>query len=213
MKEHSPLLTAIIYLSAAVVCVPLASRLKLGSVLGYLAAGLVIGPFGVGLVHDPEQTLHFAEIGVVLMLFVIGLELDPAELVKMRKAVFAGGSLQLVACALPLGAAALALGLHWQTALVVGLSLALSSTAVSVQTMAEKNLSATPVGRTAFAILLYQDIAAIPLLAIVPLLGAHVGGEHGSRGLAALKVAGAVAAVFVIGRFFTRPMLRALAKT
>jgi glutathione-regulated potassium-efflux system ancillary protein KefC len=206
-------LTAIIYLSAAVVCVPLASKLKLGSVLGYLAAGLLIGPFGLGLVRDPEETLHFAELGVVLMLFVIGLELDPAELVTMRRAVFAGGSLQLFACALPLGAAALALGLHWQTALVVGLSLGLSSTAVSVQTMAEQNLTAMPVGRSAFAILLFQDIAAIPLLALVPLLGAPAGPDHGSRGVAALKVLAAVAAVFVIGRFFTRPVLRALAKT
>ncbi len=120
MKEHAELLTAMIYLTAAVVCVPLASKLKLGSVLGYLGAGLTIGPFGLRLVHDPAQTLHFAEIGVVLMLFVIGLELDPAQLVKMRRAVFAGGSLQLIACALPLGAGALALGLHWQSALVVG---------------------------------------------------------------------------------------------
>jgi glutathione-regulated potassium-efflux system ancillary protein KefC len=204
---------AVVYLSAAVVCVPLASRLKLGSVLGYLAAGLVIGPFGLRLVDDPQQTLHFAELGVVLMLFVIGLELDLAHLVAMRRAVFAGGVLQLVACALPLGGAALALGLHWQTALVVGLSLGLSSTAVSVQTMTEKNLSATPVGRTAFAILLFQDIAAIPLLALVPLLAEHAGGGGGSRALAALKVLGAVGAVVVIGRFLTRPILRALAKT
>ncbi|HSU41982.1 MAG TPA: monovalent cation:proton antiporter-2 (CPA2) family protein, partial [Polyangiaceae bacterium] len=213
MSAESPLVRAIIYLSAAVVCVPLASRLKLGSVLGYLAAGLVIGPFGLHLIKDPEQTLHFAELGVVLMLFVIGLELDPAQLVSMRRAVFGGGALQLFACAVPLGAGAIALGLHWQTALVVGLALGLSSTAVSVQTMAEKNLTPTPVGRTAFAVLLFQDIAAIPLLAVVPLLGVPAAGDHGSRGMAALKVLGAVAAVFVIGRFLTRPILRTLAKT
>ncbi len=213
MSTESPLLRAIIYLGAAVVCVPLASRLKLGSVLGYLAAGLVIGPFGLHLIQNPQETLHFAELGVVLMLFVIGLELDPAQLVSMRRAVFGGGTLQLLACAVPLGAGAIALGLPWQTALVVGLALGLSSTAVSVQTMAEKNLTPTPVGRTAFAVLLFQDIAAIPLLAVVPLLGVPAGNEHGSRGMAALEVLGAVAAVFVIGRFLTRPVLRALAKT
>jgi glutathione-regulated potassium-efflux system ancillary protein KefC len=213
MKGHWELHTAIIYLTAAVVCVPLASKLKLGSVLGYLAAGLAIGPFGLRLVHDPEQTLHFAEFGVVLMLFVIGLELDPAQLVTLRRAVFLGGSIQLIACAIPLGLGALALGLSWPSALVTGLALGLSSTAVSVQTMAEKNLTATPVGRTAFAVLLFQDLAAIPLLALLPLLGQRAGGEHGSRGLTALKVLLAIAAVFVIGRFLTRPVLRALAKT
>ncbi len=215
MNEHSLLFNAIIYLAAAVICVPLASRSKLGSVLGYLAAGCIIGPFGLGLVEDPTATLHFAEIGVVLMLFVIGLELDPSHLWKIRKSVFGGGALQLFACAVPLGLGAFALGVPWQGALVVGLALALSSTAVAMQTMAEKSLLSSGVGKTSFAILLFQDIAAIPLLALVPLLAEQApGAEASSSGwLGAVKVLGAVAGVFVIGRFLTRPILRVLANT
>jgi glutathione-regulated potassium-efflux system ancillary protein KefC len=215
VSHHSLLLDAIVYLAAAVLCVPLASRSKLGSVLGYLAAGCIIGPFGLRLVEDPEATLEFAEIGVVLMLFVIGLELDPSHLWKMRRSVFGGGALQLFACAVPLGLGLLALGLPWQGAVVAGLALGLSSTAVAMQTMAEKSLVSSPVGKTAFAILLFQDIAAIPLLALVPLLAAQPPGEAASHSgwLAAAKVLFAVAAVFVIGRFLTRPILRILAET
>jgi len=213
VSEHVAIERTLVYLTAAVVCVPLASRLKLGSVLGYLAAGVLIGPYGLRLVDDPQSTLHFAEIGVVLMLFVIGLELDLAHLLKLRKAVFGGGSLQLALSALPLGVGALALGLPWQTALVTGLALGLSSTAVSMQTMAERSLTAAPVGRTAFGILLFQDIAAIPLLALVPLLAVSEGQTPGARGLAALKAIGAIVAVVMIGRFLTRPVLRSLAKT
>jgi glutathione-regulated potassium-efflux system protein KefC len=215
MSHHSILSGAIVYLAAAVICVPLASRSKLGSVLGYLAAGCIIGPFGLRLVEDPEATLEFAEIGVVLMLFVIGLELDPSHLWKLRRSVFGGGALQLLACALPLGLGLWALGLPWQGALVAGLALGLSSTAVAMQTMAEQSLTSSPVGKTAFAILLFQDIAAIPLLALVPLLAEQAPGEasSGSGWFGAVKVLSAVAAVFVIGRFLTRPILRILAQT
>jgi len=213
MSEHSLLMDAVVYLAAAVVCVPIASRLKLGSVLGYLAAGCIIGPFGLHIVPDAEATLHFAEFGVVLMLFVIGLELDPKQLWRLRRAVFGGGSLQLLAAALPLGAGALLLGLPWQAALVSGLALGLSSTAVSMQTMSEKNLQATPVGRIAFAVLLFQDIAAIPLLAIVPLLAAREGPVSSAGVWPTLRVLSAVIAVVVIGRFLTPPILRAVAKT
>ncbi|HEY3493879.1 MAG TPA: monovalent cation:proton antiporter-2 (CPA2) family protein [Polyangiaceae bacterium] len=211
--EHTMLRNALVYMGAAVVCVPLASRLKLGSVLGYLAAGCLIGPFGLRFIEDPEATLRFAEIGVVLMLFAIGLELDPRHLWTMRRSVFGGGALQLLSCALPLAAGALLFGLSWQAALVVGLSLSLSSTAVAMQTMAEKNLLAAPVGRTSFALLLFQDIAAIPLLALVPLLGNHVEHGTGSGWLNAGKVLSAIVAVFVIGHFLTRPILRAIART
>ncbi|MGC4090949.1 MAG: glutathione-regulated potassium-efflux system protein KefC [Polyangiaceae bacterium] len=215
MNEHSMLSEAIVYLLAAVVCVPLASRTKLGSVLGYLAAGCIIGPFGLRLISEAGETMHFAEIGVVLMLFVIGLELDPKQLWKMRRSVFGGGGLQLAVCAVPLGLGGLLLGLPWQAALVAGLSLALSSTAVAMQTMAEKSLLNSGVGKTSFAILLFQDIAAIPLLALVPLLAQAGENEKASGGgwLSALKVLFAVAAVFVIGRFLTRPVLRAVART
>jgi glutathione-regulated potassium-efflux system ancillary protein KefC len=212
VNEPSTLPLAMVYLAAAVVCVPLASRLKLGSVLGYLAAGCIIGPFGLRIVQDAEATLHFAELGVVLMLFVIGLELDPKQLWKLRRAVFGGGSLQLLSAAVPLGAAALLFGLPWQAALVAGLALGLSSTAVSMQTMAEKNLLHLPVGRTVFAVLLFQDIAAIPLLAVVPLLAAPSAGSAGPGFWPALKVLSAVIAVVVIGRFLTPPILRVVAK-
>jgi glutathione-regulated potassium-efflux system ancillary protein KefC len=213
MSEHSMLTDAIIYLFAAVVCVPIASRTKLGSVLGYLAAGCIIGPFGLRLIADAHETLEFAEFGVVLMLFLIGLELDPKQLWTMRRSVFGGGGLQLLICGIPLGLGALAFGLPWQAALVIGLSLGLSSTAVSMQTMQEKGLLGTGVGKTSFSILLFQDIAAIPLLALVPLL-ADTGSKSSSNGwLSALKVLSAVAAVFVIGRFLTRPLLRAIART
>jgi glutathione-regulated potassium-efflux system ancillary protein KefC len=205
--------STIIYLGAAVVCVPAAKALKLGSVLGYLAAGCIIGPFGLGLIEDPTATLHIAEIGVVLMLFVIGLELDLHHLWRLRRAVFGGGLLQLGASALPLGLGALALGLPWQAALVAGFSLGLSSTAVSMQIMGERNLLPAPVGRSAFALLLFQDIAAIPLLALVPLLADGPGQESGLAIMAALKVLGAVVLVVVIGRFLTRPVLRVVART
>ncbi|HET9929815.1 MAG TPA: glutathione-regulated potassium-efflux system protein KefC [Polyangiaceae bacterium] len=213
MNEHSTLTDVIVYLIAAVVCVPLASRSKLGSVLGYLAAGCIIGPFGLGLIQDAQETMHFAEIGVVLMLFVIGLELDPKQLWTMRRSVFGGGGLQLVAAAIPLGTGAFALGLPWQAAVVTGLALGLSSTAVSMQTMQEKGLLGSGVGKTAFSILLFQDIAAIPLLALVPLLAEPQAKQGGGGWLAAVKILSAVLAVFVIGRFLTRPVLRAIART
>ena len=213
MSEHSTLGSTIVYLAAAVVCVPIASRLKLGSVLGYLAAGCIIGPFGLKVVEDPESTLHFAEIGVVLMLFVIGLELDPKHLWTLRRSVFGGGALQLFACALVLGGLGLLLGLSWQAALVAGFALSLSSTAVCMQTMAERNVLAAPVGRSAFAVLLFQDIAAIPLLAVVPLLAERSGSAAGTNWIAVLKAISAIVLVFVIGRFLTQPVLRILART
>jgi glutathione-regulated potassium-efflux system ancillary protein KefC len=209
-----PLLSsALVYLAAATVCVPIAHKLKLGSVLGYLAAGAAIGPFGLRLAGDAEATLHLAEFGVVLMLFAIGLELDPKRLWSLRRPVFMGGGLQLGASAVPIFGLALALGMRWQAALVVGFALALSSTAVAMQTMNEKGLSAAPVGRTAFAILLFQDIAAIPLLALVPLLAHSADASVGSGWLAAGKGLGAILSVVLIGRYLTRPILRRLART
>lgn len=209
---QSMLVDAVIYLGAAAVCVPLASRAKLGSVLGYLAAGCVIGPYGLELVGDPEATLHFAEIGVVLMLFLIGLELDPKHLWTLRKPVFGGGSLQLFSCGLVFVGALWLLGVPWQGAVVAGVAVALSSTAVAMQTMSEHNLLKTNVGQVSFAVLLFQDIAAIPLLAVVPLL-AESSGESSGGWLGTLQVLGSVAAVIVIGRFLTRPVLRLIAQT
>lgn len=211
MNEHGLLFEAMIYLAATVIFVPLASRFRLGSVLGYLIGGCAIGPFGLRLVHDVSAILHFAEFGVVLMLFLIGLELDPRRLWSMRRAVFRGGGLQMGVTGALLAAAGLAVGLPWQAALVAGLALALSSTAIAVQTMRERGELTAPVGTGAFAVLLFQDIAAIPLIALVPLLAAGPKSTEGPLGV--LKIAGAVGAVVVLGRYLTRPLLRIVAKT
>ena len=137
---------ALIYLAAAVLCVPLAKKLGLGSVLGYLIAGAAIGPWGLQLVSDVKSIGHFSEFGVVLMLFVIGLELEPKRLWSMRRQVFGGGSLQLGLCGVTLAIGGIFAGLPWQAALVVGLAMALSSTAIAVATMTERNFLPTPTG-------------------------------------------------------------------
>jgi glutathione-regulated potassium-efflux system ancillary protein KefC len=204
---------ALIYLSAAVVCVPIAKRLGLGSVLGYLIAGIVIGPWLLNLVSDVETIMHFSEFGVVLMLFVIGLELDPKRLWSMKREVFGGGSLQLAICGFALAAGAMVAGLAWKPALIAGLALALSSTAIAVATMNERNFMPTPTGRAGFAILLFQDVAAIPLLAVVPLLAVGAATSNEPFWLDALKAFGAIAGVIVIGRYLTRPALRLMAAT
>ncbi|HUP30289.1 MAG TPA: glutathione-regulated potassium-efflux system protein KefC [Usitatibacter sp.] len=204
---------ALIYLAAAVICVPIAARLRLGSVLGYLIAGALVGPWGLKLVAESGATKVLAELGVVLMLFVIGLELDSRRLLAMRKEVFVGGALQMSLCGVAIGGALYLYGFDWQTALVAGLALALSSTAIAVQTMTERNEIATPTGRSAFGILLFQDIAAIPLIAMVPLLAeapAAAGGP--SFGMRLLIAAAAVAGVVVIGRYLTRPLLRIIVR-
>jgi glutathione-regulated potassium-efflux system ancillary protein KefC len=207
------MVNAMIYLAAAVLCVPLAKRLGLGSVLGYLLAGVAIGPWGLRLVDDVESILHFSEFGVVLMLFVIGLELETQRLWAMRTAVFGGGTLQLALSGAALAGGGLALGLPWQAALVAGLALALSSTAIALQTMNERNLAPTPTGRTAFAILLFQDVAAIPLLAVIPLLATVVADDGVPAWEEAARAAAAIAGVLVIGRYLTRPVLRIIAAT
>jgi glutathione-regulated potassium-efflux system protein KefC len=209
MAEAALLRDALVYLGAAVVCVPLAKRLGLGSVLGYLIAGCVIGPWGLAFVTHVESILRFAEFGVVLMLFLIGLELDVKRLVELRATVFGGGALQMAVCGMLLGAALLLAGLDWRGAIVAGLALAMSSTAIALQTMSERNLLTAPVGRGAFAVLLFQDIAAIPLIALVPLLGGVPGGEPGWQ--LALKGLGAIVVVVLIGRVLTQPIFRLIA--
>ena len=205
---------ALIYLAATVVCVPLAQRFKLGAVLGYLIAGAIIGPWGLRFVSDVEAIMHFSEFGVVLMLFVIGLELEPKRLFEMRKRVFGGGLMQLGLSGFALALAAFALGIGWKAALVVGLALALSSTAIAIATMDARNFLPTPTGQSSFAILLFQDIAAIPLLAVIPLMGAASAVATNEPGwLAAAKAFGAITAVVVIGLYLTRPLLRVIAGT
>ncbi|TJI39908.1 cation:proton antiporter domain-containing protein, partial [Escherichia coli] len=208
MDSHT-LVQALIYLGSAALIVPIAVRLGLGSVLGYLIAGCIIGPWGLRLVTDAESILHFAEIGVVLMLFIIGLELDPQRLWKLRAAVFGGGALQMVICGGLLGLFCMLLALRWQVAELIGITLALSSTAIAMQAMNERNLMVTQMGRSAFAVLLFQDIAAIPLVAMIPLLAtSSASTTMGAFALSALKVAGAPVLGVLPGRYFTRPAPR-----
>ncbi|KNC94223.1 glutathione-regulated potassium-efflux system protein KefC [Trabulsiella odontotermitis] len=213
MDSHT-LIQALIYLGSAALIVPIAVRLGLGSVLGYLIAGCIIGPWGLRLVTDAESILHFAEIGVVLMLFVIGLELDPQRLWKLRASVFGGGALQMVACGVLIGGFCMLLGLDWKVAELIGMTLALSSTAIAMQAMNERNLTLTPMGRGAFAVLLFQDIAAIPLVAMIPLLAASGASTTlGAFALSALKVTAALVLVVLLGRYVTRPVLRFVARS
>ncbi|MDS4028190.1 MAG: glutathione-regulated potassium-efflux system protein KefC [Candidatus Contendobacter sp.] len=211
MHEPAWLGNMLIYLTAALLCVPLAVRLGLGAILGYLAAGVAIGPAGLGLIHDVETILHFAEFGVVLMLFLIGLELEPRRLWAMRRDVFGGGGAQLLTCGGLLAGAGLALGLPVGAALLLGLTLALSSTAITVRTLNERNLLPSPVGQLTFGILLFQDIAAIPLIALPSLFGQGGGTEGGriSVGLGLAVIAGILAA----GQYVASPALRLIART
>jgi glutathione-regulated potassium-efflux system protein KefB len=215
VQDHAFLQSAVVFLLAVVIAVPLARRLKLGSVLGYLAAGVVIGPFGLQWVRNPDAIASISELGVALLLFVIGLELSPQRLWVMRRSVFGAGAAQVVACAAVLGAIAyFAFGLHLVGACVIGLGLALSSTAFGLQTLAERKELQSPHGRLAFAILLFQDLAAIPLIAAIPLLGGQVSAHAGLPWwLSALRVVGVIAVVVVGGRFALRPLFRAVAKT
>ena len=217
--EHAPtwLTYGLMYLSAAVLAVPLAKALGLGSIIGYLAAGIAIGPWGLGLVSNVQDILHFAEFGVVLMLFLVGLELQPSRLWAMRRPIFGTGSAQVLGCAAVLFAAGWLAGLPWRISLVAALGLALSSTAIALQVLAERNLMRTSSGRAGFSILLFQDVAAIRILALLPLLGAAAGaGDDHSAGevlLEALKIVGVIGAIVLGGRLLLRPLLRWIAKS
>ena len=212
--EHSLLTNALVYLAAAVVAVPLSKRLGMGTVLGYLAAGILIGPYGLKLIANVEDALHFAEFGVVLLLFLIGLELEPDRLWALRRPIFGWGGAQVILVAAALFGAALLAGINWKLALIAGLGLSLSSTAIALASLEERNLMPTPAGQAGFAILLFQDIAAIPMIAIVPLLG--IPDEAGSSGnfwLATFKVVGVLAGIIVGGRYLVRPLLQVIART
>jgi glutathione-regulated potassium-efflux system protein KefB len=213
MHGHGTLDVALVLLLAVVVAVPLFRRLGLGAVLGYLAAGVAIGPDGLGLVPDPESTLAASEFGVVMLLFVIGLELSPARLWVMRRQVFGMGGLQVAISALLLGAVTAIYGLGWKANLVIGLGLALSSTAVGLQLLAERKALGTAYGRLAFAVLLFQDLVAIPLLAMIPLLGEAKAAAQGVPPLESVLIAvGAILAVLVGGRYLLRPVFRIVAR-
>jgi len=212
--EHSLLTNALVYLAAAVVAVPLSKRLGMGTVLGYLAAGILIGPYGLKLIANVEDALHFAEFGVVLLLFLIGLELEPDRLWALRRPIFGWGGAQVAAVTAVLFGAALLLGIGWKVALIAGLGLSLSSTAIALASLEERNLMPTPAGQAGFAILLFQDIAAIPMIAIVPLLGIpDDAGSSGNFWLATARVVGVLAGIIVGGRYLVRPLLQVIART
>ncbi|MEW5833754.1 MAG: monovalent cation:proton antiporter-2 (CPA2) family protein [Pseudomonadota bacterium] len=211
---HSPhyLETALVFLLATVIAVPLTKRFRLGAVLGYLGAGVVIGPQVLGLVRDTDGVSTISEFGVVLMLFVIGLELSPQRLWVMRRSVFGTGALQVVASALVIGGIGYALGgLTGKVAAVVGGSLALSSTAFGLQILAERKEAGSAYGRQAFSILLFQDLAAIPLIAMVPLL-ASSSARHGVDLVGIARTVGIIVVVMVGGRYLLRPVFRFVAK-
>ena len=201
-----------IFLAAAVLAVPLFRLLGFGSVLGYLAAGVVIGPDGLRLITDVDNILHFAEIGVVLLLFIIGLELQPSRLWVLRRSVFGLGASQVLVCGLPLSAVAWWLGLSPAAALVVGFGLALSSTAFVLQLLAERGQLMSQSGRNAFSILLFQDLAVLPMLAAMPLLAVGIEGVGVTQMLVDSAAVVAVLLTIVIGgHYLLRPVLRAVA--
>ncbi|RBJ86209.1 glutathione-regulated potassium-efflux system protein KefB [Pseudomonas sp. MWU12-2534b] len=213
--EGNLLQAAVVFLCAAVLIVPLAKRLQLGAVLGYLLAGVLIGPSVLGLVGNPQSVSHISELGVVLLLFIIGLELSPKRLWVMRKAVFGVGLAQVLLTGTVIGVVALFLfGQSLNSAIVLGLGLALSSTALGLQSLAERKELNSPHGRMAFAILLFQDIAAIPLIAMVPVLAGNDHHTSSAEDLRhGLQVLGSIAVVVVGGRYLLRPVFRIVART
>jgi monovalent cation:proton antiporter-2 (CPA2) family protein len=215
-EVHGPsvLLEAAIFLAAAVVAVPLFRKLGLGSILGYLAAGVAIGPRGLAFFNDPESVMHVAEFGVVLFLFLIGLELNLARLWSMRRDIFGVGAAQVILTGLlamiyPM----LVVGRPWKAALIAGLGLALSSTALVMQVLEERGDTQAPYGEKAFAILLFQDLAVVPLLALVSLLAPGEASSGGEVWLSALRMLAAVGSVILVGRFLLNPLFKLIAST
>lgn len=203
---------AAVYLGAATVSVPVAKRLGLGSVLGYVIAGIVIGPGCLGLISSPESVLHASEIGVVLLMFLIGLQIQPARLRVLRKSVFGMGSAQVVATMAAITAISMAAGMNWRAAAVIGFGLSLSSTAFALQLMAERQVLFSAYGRAGFGILLFQDLAVIPLLVLLPFADRAVSGV--SSLATGVAEAAAIVAVFVTGMHFgLKPVLRVVAAT
>jgi glutathione-regulated potassium-efflux system ancillary protein KefC len=213
VNNHSFLFYGVVYLLATVIMVPIAKKLGLGAVLGYLIAGAIIGPWGLKFINNPETILHFAEFGVVLLMFLIGLELNPKRLWELRRPIFGAGTMQVALTSAAFFCVGKLLGLPWQAALVCGLGLSLSSTAIASQILSERALLSTDAGKSSFAVLLFQDIAVIPILAILPLLGAvqTVGTGEGDKISKLLPAVGAIVSIVLFGRFLTRPLFRTIA--
>jgi len=212
MQDHEFLHQALIYLAAGVIVVPLAKRLGLGSVLGYLVAGTAIGPWGLALVTAPEAILHFAEFGVVLLLFLVGLELNPKRVWQLRKPIFGMGAVQVLATTAVVALIAWALGVAPKVALVAGMGFAMSSTAIGLASLQEKNLLSTPGGQASFSVLLFQDLAVIPLLLLLGLMQSNQN-ENNLDWSATAEAAGMIVALIVAGRLLLRPVLRYVANT
>ncbi len=212
--DHSLLFNIFIYLFAGIVSVPLAKRLGLGSVLGYLIAGIIIGPFALSLVSNQKDVMHVAEFGVVMMLFLVGLELKPALLWQLRVPIIGTGGTQVCLTTAAIFLALLLLGLSWKAALAIGLIVALSSTAIVLQNLQEKELMRTEAGQSAFAVLLFQDIAVIPILSLLPILAIHDTGviaDATPGWQSALMVAGVIAGIIIGGHYLVVPLLRIIA--
>ncbi|HEY6511865.1 MAG TPA: glutathione-regulated potassium-efflux system protein KefC [Burkholderiaceae bacterium] len=207
------LMLGLVYLAAAVVAVPVARFLGLGSIIGYLVAGIAIGPFGLQLVGDTQAILHFAELGVVLMLFLVGLELEPRRLWALRRPIFGWGSVQLFGSAALMTGVAVALGVDWRIALAASFALADSSTATGLGVAAERNLLPTTSGQNLLGVMLLQDVALIPILAFIPLLAASDLHASGGGWLGAAKVVGVIATIVLGGRLLLRPALRWIARS
>ena len=215
MEQHS-LIQLAVFLAAAALAAPLAKRMKIGSVLGYLSAGILIGPSGIGnfySVYEVENILHFAEFGVVLLLFVIGLELRPQRLLKMRSAIFGLGSSQVFASGIILALIAYAAGFTPTSAIVLGFALSLSSTAFVIQVLDEKGELSKRHGRMAFSVLLFQDLFAIPLIAITPFLAASASLAKGIDLLAISKAIAIIIFVILVGKFVLERMYKLIAAT
>lgn len=218
--SNSILFQALVYLVAAVTCVPVARRLGLGSVLGYLLGGVLIGPHVLKLVGEGAHVMHFAEFGVVMMLFLVGLELKPSLLWELRKPIFGLGGLQVLGATAAVALVGVLFGVDWKIALAVGMTFAMSSTAIVLQSLGEKGQLKTAGGQASFSVLLFQDLSVIPILAIFPMLA--VGGVTAPTGedssgrpgwVQALFIVGAVAVIVLAGRFVIRPVFRFLAET
>jgi glutathione-regulated potassium-efflux system protein KefB len=203
-----------IFLAAAVVAIPIFRRFKLGSVLGYLTAGIIIGPASLGLISSVDATRDIAQFGIVLLMFVIGLELQPSRLWVLRRSIFGLGSAQVAITTVFLSTAGyFVFGQTWQSALVIGFALSMSSTALALQLLAERGQLNSQFGRSAFSILLFQDVAVLPALALLPLLGVASAKAAGPGGLLVIKLIAVLGAVIIGGRYVLRPMLRIIAAT